>query len=208
MKTSSNILNEKNILKKWISLSDTVKRYTNAFAFSIGLIAWIQAWPTIADNLLSDSTVAISPPSKTTSQSFTYEDILYIFIEEDVGLISTLKEKIANDCKKSWKVCDIAKEIKPLKRWEKVILSFFEDNLSKWWVNLELLLNEENLSTITDIFPHIEWLLKARYGEHYMDILNKKTIASSKYNLIINIKDGKNWNFIIKNIYLSENKKD
>lgn len=222
METSKNTLNEKNISKKWISLSDTVKRYTNAFALSIGLIAWVQAWPTSAANFLSDSTVAISSPSKTSTlvwwnQSISYEDILYAFMEQDVGLIETIKEKIKNDCIKSWEVCDIEKQIQPLEYWEKVILSFpyISNKLSKWGVNLKLPLDKKNVSTILDLFLHIENIFKARYWENYMDILDKESIANKKYSLIINVKDGKNnvkdeknWDFIIENIYLSENKKD
>lgn len=189
-------------------ISDIVRRYSEAFALSIGLIAWIQAWPVIADNFLSDSTLAISSPSKATSQSVTYEDILYAFMEQDVGLISTLKEKMENDCKKSWKVCDIEKEIKPLKRWEREILWFFRNKLSKWWVNLRLPLDKENVSTMLDLFLHIENMFKARYWEHYMDVLDKKAIAKEKYNLVINIKDNENWGYMIENIFLSENKKD
>lgn len=208
METSRNTLDTKNTSKKWISLSDTVRRYSEAFALTIGLIAWVQAWPVIADNLLSDSTVAISSPSKTSTsvwsnQRISYEDILYVFMEQDVGLIETLKEKLKNE-----KVTNQEEQIKSLKKWEKEILSFFENSLSKWWVNLSLLLDKKNVSTILDLFPHIEWLFKARYGENYMDILNKETVASAKYNLIINVKDWENWNFKIENMYLSENKKD
>lgn len=187
-------------------LSNTVKRYVEAFSLSIWLIAGVQAWPSIAWNFLTDSNIAIASTSKTSSnattgsQSISYEDILYFFIEQDAWLIEALREKIKNEASKSGKPCDIEQELKFFKFWEKKILSYFENSLSKWWVKLTYHLDRRNIAHMYEIFPYVEWMLKARYGENYMN-----TVSTWKYNLEINIKDTKDWSwYMIENMLLTD----
>ena len=94
---------EKNKPRTW--LSKKVQNYSKAIVFSVAAILWAQSSDTIADNLLSDSTLQISKPQKETPESIknneNFVNILSDFIikfwyeniENKKWLIEAIKQK-------------------------------------------------------------------------------------------------------------------
>ncbi|MDD3145617.1 MAG: hypothetical protein PHV23_05950 [Candidatus Gracilibacteria bacterium] len=193
---------EKN--KPITGLSKKVQNYSKAIVFSVAAILGAQSSDTIADNLLSDSTLQISKPQKETPESIrnnenfvnTLSDFIIKFgyenIENKKGLIEAIKQKLADNCDKSGKKCDINKYMDFFKEDEKVIISYFKDVITKDYDTLTINLNIANLSKMLDLLPYIETIFIARYGENYMEVLTKENIDSGAYDLeiSINIIDG------------------
>jgi len=189
---------EKKHKQKW--LSKKVQNYSNAIIFSVAAILWTQTWDAIADNLLSDSTIAISKQLKETPESIKYKtDFLntltemmmessYNQIESDKWTIKAIEQKLKDKCNNSEKKCDIKEEIEFYKMAEKEIISYFKENITPWINQLTIKLNRTNTWKMLDLFLYLEGIFKARFWEKYMDVLNKETIKNATYNLEIDIK--------------------
>ncbi len=202
---------EKNKPRTW--LSKKVQNYSKAIVFSVAAILWAQSSDTIADNLLSDSTLQISKPQKETPESIknneNFVNILSDFIikfwyeniENKKWLIEAIKQKLNDDCNNSWKKCDIKEEMDYYKNAEKVIISYFEDTINKDYDTLTINLNVSNLSKMLDLLPYIETIFIARYWENYMEVLNKETIINWEYNYEITI-NMIGWKYKITNMRL------
>lgn len=205
---------EKKPKYKW--LSKKVQNYSNAIIFSVAAILWAQTWDAIADNLLSDSTIAISKPLKETPESIKYKtDFLntltemiiessYNQIESDKWTIKAIEQRLKDKCNGLEKKCDIKKEMDFYKISEKEIVSYFKENITPWINVLTIKLNRKNTWKMLDLFPYIESIFIARYWEKYMDILNKESIEKEEYNLEINI-FFQNWKYKITSMKLLKN---
>lgn len=204
--------------KKTPWLSEKVQRYSRAIAFSIAAILWSQTWIAVADNLLSDSTIKISKAVKNNTKSKenianftnTLADLMikskYKYIEQNSWTLSVIKEKLQDQCQIQRKECDNDEKIIDLKKAEIEIVSYFEENINSRENVLSLILNKENVSRMLTVLPHIESILNARHWENYTDILNKKTVASGKYSLVIVFDTEKEWWYRIRYMMLDENK--
>lgn len=201
--------------QKKLWLSKNVQNYSRAIAFSIATILWIQSSNSIADNLLSDSTLQISKPLKESEKSKKYISDLtktlsyliiessYTSIEKNRWIISAIEQRLQDDCNMTWNSCE--KEIISFfDDIEKEIISFFKEDLPNGTTNISIILNQQNVGNMLDLFPYVESLLSARYWENYMDVLNKQTIENAEYNLKIIVTD-KNWEFKIESIKLEKN---
>ena len=197
----------KSVEKKWVFiwLSKKVQNYSNAIIFSVAAILWVQTWDAIADNLLSDSTIAISKPLKETPESIKYKtDFLntltemmmessYNQIESDKWTIKAIEQRLKDKCNGIEKKCDIKEEMELYKIAEKEIISYFKENITPWINLLTIKLNRTNTWKMLDLFLYLENIFKARFWEKYMDILTKDTIKNATYSLEIEIilKDNK-----------------
>lgn len=197
----------KSVEKKWVFiwLSKKVQNYSNAIIFSVAAILWAQTWDAIADNLLSDYTIAISKPLKETPESIKYKtDFLntltemmmessYNQIESDKWTIKAIEQRLKDKCNGLEKKCDIKEEMELYKIAEKEIISYFKENITPWINVLTIKLNRTNTWRLLDLFLYLEGILKARFWEKYMDILTKNTIKNATYSLEIEIilKDNK-----------------
>lgn len=194
---------EKKPKYKW--LSKKVQNYSNAIIFSVATILWAQTWDAIADNLLSDSTIAISKPLKETPKSIKYKtdffntltemmmESSYNQIESDKWTIKAIEQRLKDKCNGSEKKCDIKEEMELYKISEKEIISYFKENITPWINVLTIKLNRTNTWKMLDLFLYFENIFKARFWEKYMDILTKDTIKNATYSLEIEImlKDNK-----------------
>ncbi len=194
---------EKKPKYKW--LSKKVQNYSNAIIFSVAAILWAQTWDAIADNLLSDSTIAISKPLKETPESIKYKtdffntltemmiESWYNQIESDKWTIKAIEQKLKDRCNTSEKKCDIKEEMELYKIAEKEIISYFKENITPWINVLTIKLNRTNTWKMLDLFLYLESIFKARFWENYMDVLNQDTIKNATYSLEIkiNLKDNK-----------------
>lgn len=194
---------EKKHKQKW--LSKKVQNYSNAIIFSVAAILWSQTWDAIADNLLSDSTIAISKPLKETPKSIKYKtdffntltemmmESSYNQIESDKWTIKAIEQRLKDKCNSLEKKCDIKEEMELYKIAEKEIISYFKENITPWINVLTIKLNRTNTWKMLDLFLYFENIFKARFWEKYMDILTKDTIKNATYSLEIEImlKDNK-----------------
>ena len=197
----------KSVEKKWVFiwLSKKVQNYSNAIIFSVAAILWVQTWDAIADNLLSDSTIAISKPLKETPESIKYKtdffntltemiiESWYNQIESDKWTIKAIEQRLKDKCNGIEKKCDIKEEMELYKIAEKEIISYFKENITPWINVLNIKLNRTNTWKMLDLFLYLEGIFKARFWEKYMDILTKDTIKNATYSLEIEImlKDNK-----------------
>ena len=197
----------KSVEKKWVFiwLSKKVQNYSNAIIFSVAAILWVQTWDAIADNLLSDSTIAISKPLKETPESIKYKtdffntltemiiESWYNQIESDKWTIKAIEQRLKDKCNGIEKKCDIKEEMELYKIAEKEIISYFKENITPWINLLTIKLNRTNTWKMLDLFLYLENIFKARFWEKYMDILTKDTIKNATYSLEIEIilKDNK-----------------
>lgn len=202
---------EKNKPKIW--LSKKVQNYSRAIVFSVAAILWVQTWDAIADNRLSDSTLQISKPQKETPEITKYKsnfvnalnDLILEFnynaIEYNKWVTKAIKQKLTDNCDKTWKKCDIKENLSFYNNAEKVIISYFKDTINKDYDTLIINLNVSNLSKMLDLLPYIETIFIARYWENYMEVLNKETIINWEYNfeITINMID---WEYKITNMRL------
>lgn len=202
---------EKNKPKIW--LSKKVQNYSKAIVFSIATILWAQSSDTIADNLLSDSTIQISKAAKSSSESEknieNFTNVLanlmlkskYKYIEQNNWTLKAIEQKLQDQCQLSWNKCDIKERMDFYINAEKAIIAYFIENVANGYNILSINLNVDNISKMLDILPYIENILSARYWENYMEVLTNENIINWAYDFEISI-NMINWKYKIINIGL------